>query len=254
MQHGDETLEFEQDQNKEPWLIHNIHRKAEFYIAICALRSKKFFRKAYTQHSFVILGVKDKHSNNPILCTIGRGNVDSNSNKRLLRLSYSWFMMEEWIWFTKRKQEITYKAFSISEEQYFDFLKIIAESSSDKHNLCAYMPMQNSVANQTDFTEWQCYLLQPALEDEETEQSSRGKKIKTKAEMAVNPNYTCRHTTIELLDSILAPGQKGNDISALWCKSLPFTGHIHQGNTCDFLFCRHHLLLIYLKRNTKPYR
>jgi hypothetical protein len=210
-------------QPKNSWPLFPIPKDAELYVAICSIIPKSFFKKLKI-HSFIMVGVRHKKSGNPIFCGVGK--IVFNNKKIIL-----WDELRHWLTKPKEK-EFSYKAFSINLEQYHQFLMLLGECAPLAPYLGAYIPCHNI---QTDLLDWSYQKLEKEETQYELSNDPKLEKMKSRTkEMSLS--NTCRHTAIELLNIILNPGQKNQDISSLWFKKLPFTGRVREGKMCGSLF------------------
>lgn len=187
----------------------SISSESEFFIAVCT----------YKVHSYITLGVKNKEEVN-VLASIGKkahqntspchfifGNADASLNT------------EPFMFGTKKNNEVSYKAFSISYKHYIEFiayLKNVARSQRQVNqvkSLHAYLPESNNPSR----------LLWSYIENFSSNESTLSDEDRAYYSHINVINNSCRHGAIRLAQHASHRKDLGESASTCFFKSLPLT-------------------------------
>ena len=196
-----------------------LNKNSQFFVAMC--------KDANSVHSFISLGV-EINNKQVLLGSFGKVISRDSSTCCFLFGETSGRIINERIFFTQKNEKIrsnmTYKAWSLSLQQYMEFLAYMREismSQKSRSPLDAYCPVSETDTEVT--LEWQSVenknLIEPV--SDEPEDLDEYKHIGL-----IN---TCRHSAIKLTQKASQLTDLGQGISSIFTLSAPLTTQVTGG-------------------------
>lgn len=196
-----------------------VTKNSKFFIAMC--------KDVNSVHSFISLGVEIDNKQ-VLLGSFGKIIRNRGSSCRFLFAETEGRITNERIFFTKKNEkirsEMTYKAYSLSWQQYMEFLAYMREISLLQNTLSpleAYCPTEET--DTQVILKWQS-VEQPMVLDHAAENHDHLDEYQR-----IGLSNTCRHAAINLTKQACHLPDLGQGVSSSFAAGLPLTTRVVGG-------------------------
>ena len=197
-----------------------VSANSELFVAVCKFK----------KHSFLMVGVHDKASNERhILFSLGKTlakNECLNHFRFFLGGAPSVIRENDFV-YTPNARDISYKAFAISDEQYEQLIGLVIASKHKTSEADIYaFRLETQADGRKTYT----------LNNLSASKTSTTADEIDKSICTLTLRNNCRKTAMQFLDAVLDSRYKGNDISSNPLTELPFTTTIYKGKFFTALY------------------